>query len=299
MQRQRPDYGRGEHVIDGAEASAIDAVASISDRMRQVLGDPGYQPPMLPRVALEVHRLSREPDVDLDEVVSLLQQDALLASQTLRRAQSVAFTARIPPQSLEEAVRRLGLDNLRDLVWETAMHLRVFRCKPYAPAMEALRRHSVAVATCTKAVALYTSIAAEYAFLAGLLHDVGLAAMLLILGEDRSPPPLGGIAEELMTLHEEASETVGRAWGLPPELTMIVGHHHHPNIGGYDHPVIAALCVGHEIAQQLGAGLQWGGHGHDLTHPNQLQRALDALQLSPVQAEAVAAEAAAALQAVA
>ncbi len=297
MQRHDPRYGRGEHVIEGAQAAAVEAVASLPDRMRRVLSAPDYEPPLLPRAALEVHRLAREPDVNLDEIVTLVEQDALLASQTLRRSRSVAFSTRVPPQSLDEAVRRIGLDNVRDIVWETAMHMRVFRCKPYAPAMEALRRHSVAVATCTKALALRTSVAAEYAFLAGLLHDVGLAAMLLILAEERTPPPLEEVADDLVALHEEAAETVGRAWGLPPELTLIVAHHHHPTIGGYDHPVVAALCVGHEMAQQLGHGLQWGGLGRDVTHPNQLRRALDALDLTLLQVEAAAAETAARLEA--
>ncbi|MEM9067681.1 MAG: HDOD domain-containing protein [Myxococcota bacterium] len=285
--RRHANYGRGEHTIAGADAEALETVVTIRKRLQQVLADPGYKPPMLPQVALEVHELSKQPTVDLDAVIDLISQDAVLATQVLRRAQSSVYATRVPPRSLEDAVRRLGLANIRDVVWEVALGMRVFRCKPYRKAMEELRAHSVATARCAKAIASYTSVGEDYAFLAGLLHDVGLAAMLMILGEDRKPLPLKSIANDLFDIHEQATETVGQLWELPADLTLVLSHHHHPNIGGYDHPLIAILCVAEEIAKQLSRGLGWT-ETSDATHPAQLQRSVDALGIGPHLIEATA-----------
>jgi HD-like signal output (HDOD) protein len=150
---------------------------------------------------------------------------------------------------------RLGLNTLRDLVWEVALDLKVFRCKPYAPVMESLQRHSVAVAKIAARIAAETSIAEDYAFIAGLLHDVGLAASLVMLAEPGPAPPLDEIGDDLDAIHEEASGIVATLWKLPSDLQIVIAHHHAPTIGGYDHPAVAVVCLAEFMANDLGFGL--------------------------------------------
>lgn len=77
-------------------------------------------------------------------------------------------------RSLQDAIRRLGIRGLRNIVLEAAMQLRVFRAPAYAECMETIRRHAPVVAHFSHLVARGVRLDANEAFLAGLMHDVGL-----------------------------------------------------------------------------------------------------------------------------
>ena len=272
----RKGHGFGRAAVDhdgwlGAE--------EVSEELRRVFGAPDYHPPMLPAVALEVHALVKRPDVGIPEVVAVLEHDAMLAAEVLRVAASPAYATQMPPRSLQDAAARLGLSGLRDVVWQVAMG-KVFRVAGYERTMDQLRRHSAAVAILTRFVASHTSVAMEYGFLFGLLHDVGHMAMIFALAErGASPPDLGALAVELDAYHCEAGEIVARLWGLPVELQWMIGAHRHPDLGGYRHPVIACQCLAHYIADQSGRGAGLPGQ-HDTVSPHAVDVALAELRLS-------------------
>jgi HD-like signal output (HDOD) protein len=95
----------------------------------------------------------------------------------------------------------------------------------------------------------------EYAFLCGLLHDVGIAACLLALADDarRGPLPFASIADVVGGVHEEASGIVARLWALPGEIQRVVASHHRLEHGGRPSPVNAALIVAERLAADAGA----------------------------------------------
>ena len=229
-----------------------------------------YRPPILPSVALQIHQLSRDPDVEIKALVDLIETDSFLAAEVLRKAHSPAFLTHVQCQTLQDAVMRLGLGNLRDLVWQVALNMRVFRSKLYAAPMEQLQKHSVVTAHLSRLVSSYTAFQSEYAFLCGLLKDVGLAAAFHVL--DRYPPitdPAQNTAlmREIEKMHGPMSELVCKLWDLPKDIQMVVGHHSNPNIQGYSHPLAAIVCIGQLLAQNLGAGVSYASvqFGHS-TH---------------------------------
>ena len=121
-------------------------VLRVSEGLRRVFGSPGYKPPMLPSVALEIHELSCRPDIDTNKLTAVLESDPMLAGHVLRVANSPIFRGRDAETSLRSAVLRLGLKNLGEIVFELALHMRVFRSVEYSGIMEQLRRHSTASA---------------------------------------------------------------------------------------------------------------------------------------------------------
>ena len=246
-----------------AIAAAADSVGGLDRhdvvaRLQRTFGAPGYQPPLLPEVALEVMQLSQRPNVKFEEVVRLLQKDAVLAGRVLGIAQSSAYAGRSPIQTLQQASVRLGLTAMRDVVLEAALHLKVFRVPGYEPAMERLARHSAAVAQVMRAVCRRTSVEAEYAFLCGLLHDVGFAASLLALSGDPTWQKVSfeTLAPVLDEVHEEASGLLARLWKLPEGLQRLVATHHEPAPGGKVEPINAALIVAEQLCWEAGAGLE-------------------------------------------
>ena len=226
----------------------------IADRLRARFGAPGYQPPMLPRVAMQILTLSQRPEVEIEEVLRVLESDPVLAAQVLRLAQSALYARTSPIRSMRQAVVRLGLREMRNAVFEIALRLRVFRAKGYEAVLGSLRRHSTAVAHLSRLVAAEAGLDHEFAFLCGLLHDVGLAACLLVLA-DEDKPPLHLAWPALDAVHEEASAIVVSLWKLPAELGAVLRHHHPGSMATAEGPYAAVICVAHLLADQVGASL--------------------------------------------
>jgi HD-like signal output (HDOD) protein len=251
-------------------------------RVRAMLTSPGYRPPMLPGVALEVMQLSQKPKVQFAEVVALLERDAMLAAKVLAMAQSAAFAARSPITSLYQATVRLGLNTLRNIVLEAALHLRVFRVPGFEEPMERLARHSTAVAHLTRAAAGRAPIDAGAAFACGLLHDVGFAGILLALSEDRKfrYASYEAMAPALDELHEETAGHMTRVWNLPAEMQRAVGTHHSVTPFGAPLPMNAALVVAEQLAWECGLGLAEPPDDADPTSTATPEAPLGALDLA-------------------
>lgn len=273
------NHGRGVVEIDDTEDPGRQADTLIK-RVRATFSTPQYTPPVLPVAALDVHRLSVAKNVKLDEVLATLEKDPLLAARVLRVANSSLY-AGAPLQSLQHAVMRLGLKNLASVVWEVAMNMKVFRCKTYNEPMELVRRHSTAVAHLSRLVAEQTPIPLDYAFLCGLLHDVGAAAILLLLGE-RGPietPPLPSFVldEVQLNVHAEASRIIAKNWKLPDDLQLVLAHHHAVNVGGHAHPTAAVITLAQKLAAEEGAALGHAWPSWDVTSESSVRIAEQAL----------------------
>ena len=278
VSRSDARYGKGSHTID---VELLDD-SELTQELRALFARKDYHPPMPPNVALEVHALSKRTDAKVDAVVALLERDAMLAAEVLRIAQSPAYAARIPPRTLGEAVMRLGLANLMQVVWEAALNAKVFRAKAYEAPMQSLRRHSVAMAHAGRCVAAHTSVAEDQAFLFGLLHDIGFAACLIALSERRGREPVDvrGEAAALEAMHGEAGELLATLWSLPKELELCIGHHSVAEIQGYAHPLLATGLVAQHLVEEVGYSFSVDGQALEHTSGAALSRAKDALALS-------------------
>lgn len=260
-----PDYGMGEHTIDCDDLGLL-SEREITDRLVRAFQAPAYRPPRLPRVAMELMTLSHDPEVEFAQIERLLEQDAVLAGEILSVARSAFYSRARQVTSLHEALVRLGLSKLRQIVMQAAMELRVFRSKAYEGCIERLRDHSRAAAHLARIISMYTPIDDEQAFLCGLLHDVGIAGILLVLGDagrGKSPPDLELLWPAIHGAHSAAGTRMVDLWGLPPEFGMAVGAHHRVAIEGHDHPLAATLCLAEALAVELDIALVPGRDAGD------------------------------------
>jgi putative nucleotidyltransferase with HDIG domain len=275
------DYGKGEYELE-ADAVVLESAEEFAARLKAHFTSPGYTPPLLPAVAMQVQSLSQKSDVDIAALVGVMEKDPVFAARVLKVAQSAAFATAGQISSLKDAVVRIGLRNLTDLAWEVAMNMRVFRAQAYAAPMEAVRRHSTACAHLCRMVSSSTGIATEYAFLCGLLHDIGMAASLIVLGEQQpAAQPLDAmlLGMILNRCHQDASMAIAALWKLPPDVQLVVGHHHDVQIQGFVHPLAAVVAVAEQLAREQGFGVVLAGSDSDATEELSLARARDALHL--------------------
>jgi HD-like signal output (HDOD) protein len=261
-------------------AGELATVMLLITQLRQLFSSPSYRPPLLPTVALEVHELTFRPDVDASRLVAVLEKDAMLAAQVLRVAGSAAFGGWGGDVSLKDAVVRLGLKNLNSVVWEVAANLRVFRSTHYAPLMEQVRTHSMVSAHLCRFVAIQRQIPAESAFLCGLLHDIGIAATLLVLadqvqgGHGIDPVLLDLVLRET---HQEISGLIARLWHLPTEMEFVLANHHNGTDPDKVTPLSAVVAVAEDLGQELGYGVMIGAGRCDEMDPVAVKLAYEML----------------------
>jgi HD-like signal output (HDOD) protein len=293
--QKRENYGRGEYEIDGPDFMLTPE--AMTAHLRRTLISPSYKPPLLPSIALELMKVTRQPGVSIAEVRKLLERDALLAAKVLQLAQSALYSRGSPVRSLHDAINLLGLRTLGDLFLQTVLSMRVFRAEGYDRPMAMLMQHSMLTAHVARLACRMTAMPDEYAFMCGLLHDAGMAAGLLIFADSAgirslgdpprstragatapaalpAPPSYEEVATALDAVHEEASAILAEAWKLSPDMRVVIGSHHHVRINGRVHPLAAVVCVSDWIASEAGAGM---GHESD---PMQAEEAAKELRFT-------------------
>lgn len=207
-----------EAVSDAARQYGIDPV-QLEARFKAAFYAPDYQPPVLPAVALELMALARQPDVTFPKVAALLESDPVLAGQLLRLVQSPVYRRSQAVRSLEHAVSVLGLRAVSDLFLQVSLSARVFRAPAYEGPMTEVREHSAALAILSRLICCETTFSDDYAFLCGLLHDIGTAVSIILLADDfgggrgkRDPVPLSAFWPVIRATHEATGARLAELW---------------------------------------------------------------------------------------
>ena len=272
-----PDYGLGEHTIDLDDLGLL-SESELTERLVRTFESKHYRPPRLPSVAMELMALAQNPDAEFDEIERLLERDPMLAGEVLSLARSAFYSRSRPVDSMRAALVLLGLRKLQDVVMQAALNVRVFRSAAYQPSMERVREHCRATAHLARLIALHTPISEEQAFLCGLMHDVGFAGILLVLGDverGRSAPDLEPLWPAIDAAHARAGARMIELWGLPPDIHLAVGAHHHVRIDGFEHPLAATICLAESLSGEFGLSFS-RADGADTSGPALVDRTNDA-----------------------
>ncbi|MBI5542637.1 MAG: HDOD domain-containing protein, partial [Deltaproteobacteria bacterium] len=209
----------------------------------------------------------------------LLERDAVLAARVLKVVQSPFYAGRMSVRSLKQAVVRLGLKSLRDLVLDSAVNAKLFQSRGFGSEMATVMRHSTATAYLARAVCLRAGIDGEYAFMCGLFHDLGVAAALLVLEEmpeaQRQLP--GAIWPAISSLHGDAAALVVRKWRLPGALEGVVRFHHQIDSDGITRQLTAAVRLADCLTGEIGLPLRVEGSDDLESNGTTADQARDAL----------------------
>lgn len=195
--------------------------------------DPDSLPPF-PAVALKALKLMSGRDTSLLELCNLIRSDAAFSTAVLRIANSplVAFSRNIT--SVLQASMLLGFLRLRSLV--ITVGLKAYLQNSFSPLMKSCWRHSLACAIIAERSADLSFLDKDFAYTAGILHDIGRVALVALMpdayarvmerGADR-PGDLLQIEEELCGIdHCQAGHSLVTSWNLPEAFLEIAACHH-------------------------------------------------------------------------
>lgn len=192
----------------------------------------------LPQVALQLCHLTAREDSTTDEIEALLRLDPVLVSRLLHLVNSAYYGLRYPVSDLTKALLILGTKALRNLVLVDALK-GCFLQRGSEGKLDHVQLwvHCVAVGVGAKFISRrLLGQPGEDAFLAGLLHDLGL------LVEERTIPDLFGQVPKTMaqtgssliraeqtllgTDHTLVGSTLVGTWGLPSFIIHSIAKHH-------------------------------------------------------------------------
>lgn len=221
--------------------------------------------PALPSVVLKVLQTFRQDNPDLDLLAREIAGDQALATRVLRLANSPFYGLQTKVGSLQDAITVLGFRNVRAAVAGIAV-LRCFARSPCAGFnLDTFQRHGMAAALAARAIARQAQLPEELAFSAGLVHDIGVLALLTAFPEPmaevlayatRHDCALREAEREVLGIdHASVGDALLRHWHFPEEICLaVLGHHDSSAIGGLADVIHVADVLVHGLAAAEHAG---------------------------------------------
>ena len=247
-----------ENVVD----RSCDLHALIADvRLRSLLGKIDSLP-SVPKTYAALVCMLADGKSGAVEVAHVVETDIAMSAKLLQLVNSGFFGLPRRVTSIEQAVVLLGINTVQNLI----LSVEVFQsdASPGGIPIESQQRHAMLVGRLAARM-LTNKRESEDAFLAGILHDVGILAFAAVelerLGENLNQAKGSGhrLAEiEQQTLgvtHAEVGAYLLGLWGLPYSIVEAVAHHHQPSrVNVHEFDVLAAVHVADALATERGSG---------------------------------------------
>ncbi|MBN1908940.1 MAG: HDOD domain-containing protein [Pirellulales bacterium] len=218
----------------------------------------------LPHVALRVMEVANNADSGAVDLKEAMEGDAALSARVLRVVNSSAFATRTQITNLQQAIAYLGLKQIRNLAMTASVSELFSKDEAIGPyRRSALWRHLVSVGICARLIAMRRKIHNfEDAFLAGLLHDIGIVLedqhlhepfcdVIRSLDESRSLIDIE--REHLGFDHTLLAEKVAETWGFPEVIKAAIRYHHMSvRYRGSEVPIVRCVEVANLICTLKG-----------------------------------------------
>jgi putative nucleotidyltransferase with HDIG domain len=176
----------------------------------------------------------------MSEVVEMVRLDPGIAARVLQFGNSAYFSHGLRCYTVDEAVNRVGYDQIYELVaTAVASQVLVRPLHTYGMEVDELWEHSIACALATEALATQVGADRNIAYTIGLLHSIGMVAIdawavrhrpnLRLVSQGL---PLETCEPERNALgfhHAEAGATLLRLWAFPQVMSEPVRWQYLPN----------------------------------------------------------------------
>lgn len=264
------------------DAGAIEALKSIKSivtrsEVYERVEQAGELKALSPAVG-QLMKLTGSPNCSIDQVAKIIKQDQAIALKVLRLANSVVYQRGDAVESVQQAVMRVGLAQIRQLVMNISVIDR-FNDVGLEDRLDSrlFWEHSIGVGLIAAAITRARGAQdadVDSAFTMGLLHDVGRMVFADALPDiypkvfetaDRLRLPLEQVESRMMMVnHSDVMDNVLRSWRFPKHLINPIAMHHLSmsnirNLAARSVEEVATLG----LANRLAHGLLLGSSGSE------------------------------------
>ncbi|MDP1666786.1 MAG: HDOD domain-containing protein [Methylobacter sp.] len=168
---------------------------------------------------------------NLTTLVDKIGEDPSMVVRILRIANSPFYGMSREIGSLREAIVLLGINRIKDMLISLCFS-KMLPAQHKDFNFDLFRHHSMAVAECTRQLANCTHTSSDFAFTAGLLHDIGNLVIVILFPDEFSRlvkiSAKFGIEEEQNILGFNHTTIGGKAaqyWNFPQEIQEAIEQH--------------------------------------------------------------------------
>ncbi len=255
------------------------------------------QIPAMPVIVTKLTQMLSDPNVSFREIAEVVKYDPGITSNVLRLANSAYFGFASTVDSVQQGIVRLGTRRMYELVLAAAVGPMAQQAvKGYDLPPGSLWKHSITVAIGTEQIAEILKIKLpDFAFTAGLLHDIGKIILGTFVEVDVAPiinlVNNHGLAfneaerKILGINHSEIGALLFKKWNIPQPIIDVIRWHHNPvNLDG-DQTIVNLVHIADIIAIMSGIG-----SGQDGLSYRSSESVFNTLKLNPSQLEACACQ---------
>ena len=228
--------------------------------------------PTLPAVVMDLLQSIDREDIDVSVLAKKIAHDQALAAKTLRFANSSLFATQTKVTTIQQAISLLGVHGVRNIITTAA----VAGCFPEMACrgfdFKAFWRHSMATAVCAKVLARHLHLNQDFAFTAGLLHDIGRLVLVTRFPHNYEAVLAYRATHDCYLLdaertvsgidHTIVGNVLAQHWNFSQTIQYAITGHHEPDaLGGGS---LASLI---HVADAIAHALDLGGMEDDLVSP--------------------------------
>ena len=228
--------------------------------------------PSLPAVVMELLTSIDQDNIDISVLARKVSHDQALTAKTLRLANSSLYGLQVRVTTIQQAITYLGFQTTRNLITAAAVTGGFTTSQCPAFDHQAFWRHSVASAACAKVLARQVRFNQDYAFTAGLLHDIGRLVLVSCFPqhyarvlEYRAEHDCYLLDAERAVLgidHVAAGLALAEHWNFSDTMRLAIAGHHDPAAPGAS--FLAAIV---HVADAVAHALDLSGPEDDLVPP--------------------------------
>lgn len=232
--------------------------------------------PSLPAVVMEVLESIDQEAVNLAQLTRKIILDQALTAKILRCANSSYYNTQSPITTIQQAINLIGVSGVRNLVVAAALKGNFPECRCKGFDFQVFWRHTIATAVCAKILARHLQLNQDYAYTAGLLHDIGrlvLVTRFTPLYEEaiawRAQNDCHMLQAERAVLgvdHVITGEALAAHWQFSKGIQKAISKHHEPDLSCGD--TVAAVI---HVADAVAHALDFSGDRDDLVPPVSMQ----------------------------
>lgn len=211
---------------------------------------------MLPANVQELVVLAVNPEVPLWKVAGAVGKDPVLAAQVMRMANTFGVTPGCAIATIDEAVRRLGSQAVRNVVLAGCLSTQMADPRIYGVRGRQIADHSLGTAIVAGKLSERRDLSGEL-FLAGLLHDIGKLLVLKLAyeyeKETGARPSEDEIEEISRKRHAQLGGWLAVRWQIPQAITECIIWHHDPEWAA-DRDNVIIVYAANRLAHRYGFG---------------------------------------------
>lgn len=207
----------------------------IPETVRKLLASQPVELPIFHPVAIKLQQMLSNFDFTVDEVAAVANEDAALASQMLKMANSPMYMGRTKVATIKETVIRLGAQQVVNIALAASQSASHSSLNPDLDRyMKALWQHSHGAALGARWLSGACGMrgAADENYLAALLHDIGKLYLLKAIERLVNAGVINSLLDEELTLdifeamHVEQGHRLVQHWNFPAMYCDVIKGHH-------------------------------------------------------------------------